>query len=447
MEEEEHDQRRGAMELPIAAARIGVNLLSTKVKLVILAVIAAAVAVVLVAVVALVAVASIAGGSQETANAAMSVGGTCAPVGTSTQTVDAPADYQDEQIKNAQTIDRVARSVGAPGKATRIAILVSIDESDLTNLSGGDRDSAGLFQQRPSQGWGTLEQITDPEYATKSFLLGPKHDGSGGLVAVDGWENMEPSEAAWQVQRSASRTATAEHYDEVDPMLQKAGLTLDYEGSGFWDKGGSAAGGLDDSNDEAGGFGTSSCTTAGGDVGEIANVKGLDELPQFTIPEGCTDTTVVWAPYGPDGLNGNVADANLCKLPFASDSEARVQVRPAAALIALNSEFKKQFGHDLAVTSTYRTFEKQQQVKASKGRMAATPGWSNHGYGLAVDISLTTDEHTWLRKNAIRFGWWHPLWARPDGSKPESWHWEYGSWLYDERYKGQISDDQLTYNV
>ena len=124
-----------------------------------------------------------------------------------------------------------------------------------------------------------------------------------------------------------------------------------------------------------------------------------------------------------------------------------MQVRPAAALYALNKEFKAEFGHDLTVTSTYRTFAKQEEVKADKGYMAATPGWSNHGYGLAVDVSLTDEEHTWMRENAIRFGWWHPLWARPNGSKPESWHWEYGSWLYDERYKDQISDDQLTYNV
>ncbi|MDN5654093.1 MAG: M15 family metallopeptidase, partial [Kocuria sp.] len=96
---------------------------------------------------------------------------------------------------------------------------------------------------------------------------------------------------------------------------------------------------------------------------------------------------------------------------------------------------------------TYRTYDKQVELKASKGRMAARPGWSNHGYGLAIDIQLTPEQHTWMRENSIRFGWWHPLWARPDGTKPESWHWEYGSWLYDDRYKGKISDDQLTYNL
>lgn len=440
---ENNDQQHGTAQLPVAAIRLGVGLLTSKVRLIILAIIAAIVAIALVAAVALVALASFMGGGQSASSTTSVANGACAPVGTSNQSIEAPAEYQEDQVTNAKLIDEVARSVGAPGEATRLAILVSIDETDLTNLDGGDRDSAGLFQQRPSQGWGTLEQVTDPEHATKSFLLGPKHDGSGGLIAVDGWQSMEPAEAAWQVQRSESRTATAEHYDEVDPILERAGLDLDYEGSGFW-TGGAAPSSLDSAG---GDLGASSCTTAGGDVGEIANVEGLNDLPQFPTPEGCSDTEVMWAPYGPDGLNGNVPDKNLCTIPFAADSEARVQVRPAAALFAMNQEFKAKFGHDLTVTSTYRTFTKQQEVKASKGHMAATPGWSNHGYGLAIDITLTPEEHTWMRENAIRFGWWHPLWARPNGSKPESWHWEYGSWLYDERYKDQISDDQLTYNV
>lgn len=442
---EDNDQQQGAMQLPAAAIRLGIGFLSTKVRLIILAVIAAVVAIALVAAIAIVALASMVGGGQTSSvnNAASMAGGACAPVGTSNQPVEAPAGYKEEQIANAKLIDEVARSVGAPGQATRLAILVAIDESDLTNLDGGDRDSAGLFQQRPSQGWGTLEQVTDPEHAVKSFLMGPKHDGSGGLIAVDGWQDMEPAEAAWQVQRSESRTATAEHYDEVDPILESAGLDLDYEGSGFW-TGGAAPGSLDSDGKTVD---VNNCTTPGGDVGDIANVEGLNDLPQFPEPDGCADTEVVWAPYGPDGLNGNVSDENLCAIPFAIDSEKRVQVRPAAALYALNEEFKAEFGHDITVTSTYRTFAKQEEVKADKGYMAATPGWSNHGYGLAVDLSLTSEQHTWMRENAIRFGWWHPLWARPNGSKPESWHWEYGSWLYDERYKGQISDDQLTYNL
>lgn len=445
-------QGGGRLEIPLAALRIGTNLIGLKVRLIILAVGAAIVLILVTGLLALTAIASLSGSGRNAANVNSNMSGAvCGPPGQSGQTVEAPQDYQDTQVANAQLIDRVAREVGAPGAATRLAILVSIDETDLTNLDGGDRDSAGLFQQRPSQGWGTLEEVTNPEHATKSFLLGPEHDGSGGLVAVEGWESMEPYEAAWQVQRSQHRDATLEHYDEVDPILQKAGLDLDYEGSGFW---ASSAPASDDpfesnatSDAQPAAPAGDGCTTSGGDTAAVAGVEGLDDLPQFPIPDGCTDASVAWEPYGPDGLNGHVPDANLCALPFATDAEARVQDRPAAALIALNAEFKKEFGSDLAVYSTYRTIDKQVELKASKGYMAATPGWSNHGYGLAIDVELTPEQHTWMRENSIRFGWWHPLWARPDGTKAERWHWEYGSWLYDDRYKGKISDDQLTYNL
>ena len=68
-------------------------------------------------------------------------------------------------------------------------------------------------------------------------------------------------------------------------------------------------------------------------------------------------------------------------------------------------------------------------LKASKGGLAATPGKSNHGWGLAVDISNLGGEgsakHAWLRANAPAYGWDHPSWARSGGSKPEAWHWEY----------------------
>ena len=67
----------------------------------------------------------------------------------------------------------------------------------------GDRDSLGLFQQRPSQGWGTAEQILDPEYSTNKFY--------DALVKVDGYEDMDIAEAAQKVQRSAAGEAYAQH--------------------------------------------------------------------------------------------------------------------------------------------------------------------------------------------------------------------------------------------
>src|SRR3954464_14255428 len=100
-----------------------------------------------------------------------------------------------EQIANARTIARVAYDRGLPERAVVIALATAMQESRLRNLDYGDRDSLGLFQQRPSQGWGTPEQVRDPVYATRTFLER--------LLAVPGWETMPVTRAAQTVQRSA----------------------------------------------------------------------------------------------------------------------------------------------------------------------------------------------------------------------------------------------------
>ena len=87
-----------------------------------------------------------------------------------------------------------------------IAVATSLQESKLHNLGDlgdtNDHDSLGLFQQRPSTGWGTPEQITNPDYATKSFLRG--------LVQVGGWQSMALTDAAQTVQVSAFGQAYAQ---------------------------------------------------------------------------------------------------------------------------------------------------------------------------------------------------------------------------------------------
>jgi hypothetical protein len=99
-----------------------------------------------------------------------------------------------EQTANAATIAAVARSRGLPPRATVIALATAQQESRLRNLDHGDRDSLGLFQQRPSQGWGTPEQVQDPVYAAGKFF---DH-----LVEVPDWEAGRLTEVAQTVQRS-----------------------------------------------------------------------------------------------------------------------------------------------------------------------------------------------------------------------------------------------------
>ncbi|WP_156893765.1 C40 family peptidase [Actinokineospora enzanensis] len=104
-------------------------------------------------------------------------------------------DLDADQLNTVQVIITVVQQRSLPDRAAVIAVSTSLVEATLHNLPTGDRDSLGIFQQRPSQGWGTPEQIMDPVYATGKFL--------DALVVVSGWETMPPGVAAQTVQRSA----------------------------------------------------------------------------------------------------------------------------------------------------------------------------------------------------------------------------------------------------
>ncbi|MFI7071769.1 hypothetical protein [Micromonospora sediminicola] len=108
-------------------------------------------------------------------------------------------DLTDEQTANAEAIIAATKKAGMDERAAVVSIATALQESKLENLGHlGDRndhDSQGLFQQRPSSGWGTVEQITDPEYSTTAFLKA--------LKQVDGWQDMPLTEAAQTVQVSA----------------------------------------------------------------------------------------------------------------------------------------------------------------------------------------------------------------------------------------------------
>ena len=95
-------------------------------------------------------------------------------------------DFDPSQTRYAATITAVAVKRGLPPRAATIAIATALQESKLRNLRYGDRDSVGLFQQRPSQGWGTEEQILDPVYAVNRFY--------DALVKIKGYESMEITE-------------------------------------------------------------------------------------------------------------------------------------------------------------------------------------------------------------------------------------------------------------
>ncbi|MDX5567019.1 heavy metal transporter [Streptomyces sp. ID05-04B] len=143
-------------------------------------------------------------------------GGTGDP-GCRVVSADGTASYEftPEQAVNAATIAAVGTDRSLPERAVTIALATAIQESGLRNLAHGDRDSLGLFQQRPSQGWGTEKQVTDPAYAADIFY---KH-----LEKVRGYTELPLTVAAQRVQRSGYPEAYAKH--EGDAVLLAAALT------------------------------------------------------------------------------------------------------------------------------------------------------------------------------------------------------------------------------
>lgn len=111
--------------------------------------------------------------------------------------------WAPDQASNVAAITAIALKRDLPPRAATIAIATAMQESKVRNITYGDRDSLGLFQQRPSQGWGTREQILNPEYSTNKFY--------DALVKVDGYTTMEITDAAQEVQRSAAGKAYAQH--------------------------------------------------------------------------------------------------------------------------------------------------------------------------------------------------------------------------------------------
>ena len=120
-----------------------------------------------------------------------------------------------EQARIAATIAAVAARRKLPEQAVVIAYATALQESELYNLPYGDRDSLGVFQQRPSQGWGSKKQVMDPVYATNRFFAA--------LVKVKGYRKMPVSEAAQAVQRSAAGYAYGPH--ETDARILAAAFT------------------------------------------------------------------------------------------------------------------------------------------------------------------------------------------------------------------------------
>ena len=117
-----------------------------------------------------------------------------------------------DQGENASTIAAVAKRMQLPDHAVTVALATALQESKLHNYPFGDRDSVGLFQQRPSQGWGSPTQLLTPAYAAEAFF---RH-----LANVPGWQDLPVASAAQDVQHSADGSAYAQWEEEARAMAR-----------------------------------------------------------------------------------------------------------------------------------------------------------------------------------------------------------------------------------
>lgn len=277
----------------------------------------------------------------------------------------------------ARTIVEVGLAAGASERAMVAALETAIVESGLQNLDDGP--SLGVFQQRPSAGWGTAAQLTDPVYAARAFLLGTACangvDGIGepGAVARDRTHSGTAGQLAQAVQRSKYSRLYDMVEDEAHALLRR--YRDDRAQLAFALTGGPSLA-----------------------VGKIGDLSGH--------------------------ANGRIPLSALAPISIGH----RLRPEAARAWIALQQAATADLGRAIGVTDSYRSYQAQVAVKAVKPTLAATPGKSNHGWGLALDLDTGGWDGTalrWLQANAHRFGWHHPDWAQINGSKPEHWHWEF----------------------
>lgn len=163
---------------------------------------------------------------QTTSDAFAAVGGAPAPAACAPADLegDTIAGYHDDQLANAKVIADVGQAMKVPQRGQMVALATAMQESGLRNLDHGDRDSLGLFQQRPSQGWGSRAQVTDPAYAARTFYA---H-----LLRIPSWQDRPLWQAAQAVQRSGFPTAYAKHENAAAEVLGAvAGTTCATTGS------------------------------------------------------------------------------------------------------------------------------------------------------------------------------------------------------------------------
>lgn len=324
-------------------------------------------------------------------NANNPTAGVCAEDGSPSLSVDMAElpdealDLTSEQIKHVAIIMAAGEAAGVGERGQLIGIMTAMQESSLLNLEGGDRDSIGLFQQRPSQGWGDPAQLHDPTYAARAFFEGVPNQGIPGLKDIEGWESMPLTAAAQAVQISGYPDAYAKHEAKARELMSIiSGAPIDVASDYLIDH------------------------SIGCDSAELlpstAAPDGLPtqaELVQPSADVACPEGTIdLGANTG--GFNGQHVPLRLCSIPgtVCTGSDCGVgqlggKARGEVVLSSLVAPFfvawlndVRAAGYDPAFSSSFRSWSTQQRISRNgTNPNAADPGFSNHQMGAAVDIS------------------------------------------------------------
>ncbi|WDV30390.1 peptidoglycan-binding protein [Streptomyces sp. AD16] len=143
------------------------------------------------------------------------------------QTFRTAQDLGPEELANARTVIGVGKGANIPEQGQVIALMTAMQESKFVNHTVPvDHDSLGIFQQRPSTGWGTPEQITDVPTSSKSFYGVAPFGSNPGLIQIAGWQTMAPGDVCQAVQRSASPDRYAQWEGFARDLLARESPTV-----------------------------------------------------------------------------------------------------------------------------------------------------------------------------------------------------------------------------